>query len=54
MYESTGAMPYRDAFTRIVDQVGRGSFDVGPFNLWWAALSAAEERFGVLPWSGLG
>ena len=42
-------MPHRDTFTRIVDRVGSGSLDVGPFNLWWAALSAAEETIQGAP-----
>ena len=37
-------MPYRYAYTRIVDPgAGTDVVDFGAFDLWWAAISAAEE-----------
>ena len=51
-------MSYRYAFTRIVDPgVGTDVVEIGPFDLWWAAISAAEETIQGSPlapaWLGL-
>ena len=51
-------MSYRYAFTRIVDPgVGTDLVESGPFDLWWAAISAAEETIQGSPlapaWLGL-
>ncbi|MDE0420043.1 MAG: hypothetical protein OXK76_04025 [Gammaproteobacteria bacterium] len=43
-------MSYRYAFTRIVDPgAGTDVVEVGLFNLWWAAVSAAEETIQGSP-----
>ena len=43
-------MSYRYAFTRIVDPgAGTDVVDFGPFDLWWAAISAAEETIQGSP-----
>ena len=43
-------MSYRDAFTRVVDPgAGTDVVDFGPFDLWWAAMSAAEETIQGIP-----
>ena len=45
-------MFYRETFTRIVDPVARiDDLYEGPFNLWWAALAAAEETVQGTPLS---
>ena len=43
-------MSYRYAYTRIVDPgAGTDVVDFGPFDLWWAAISAAEETIQGSP-----
>ena len=43
-------MSYRETFTRIVNpKAGTDDVEVGPFNLWWAAVSAAEETLQGSP-----
>ena len=46
----TPLMSYRNTFTRIVDPgASSDDLEVGPFDLWWAALSAAEETIQGSP-----
>ena len=43
-------MSYRYAYTRIVDPgAGTDDVDLGPLDLWWAAMSAAEETIQGSP-----
>ena len=43
-------MSYRYAYTRIVDPgTGTDVVDLGPFDLWWAAIAAAEETIQGSP-----